>query len=313
MDGVEGFDKKTIDLAYKYPFSNEAKEIIKNVRQEIDQKMIGYGVVRLQKALNNEKADIDQSLTDNIKIIHISSYVYARMLASALKDTTVIKNFAKYESKRSVNALINDSEESIFLISGEIGTEIKKVGDEFKIYFTKFLLNKPKDQEFLLTKQNIDLGYVYLSKEKISKFLGSRIEKEILKNLPIPKSELPEEIIQNTKKIKIPVSEVKFKSSNLKQYEWIDKLLSHPIADVRHRTVNLILAPYLANILGLDEENAVKIINKYIDKCKEINPDTNVNETYIRYQVRYSKAKGMKPLSRERAKELLDDPVIFER
>ena len=53
-----------------------------------------------------------------------------------------------------------------------------------------------------------------------------------------------------------------------------------------------------------------KAVNDYIKKCKEINPDTNVNESYIRYQVRYSKAKGMKPLSLQKAKELLGETVI---
>ncbi len=92
---------------------------------------------------------------------------------------------------------------------------------------------------------------------------------------------------------------------------WIEKLLTTPIPDVRHRTVNLILAPYMMNVRKLDEDAAVKVISEYIDRCKLVNPSTNVNESYIRYQCRYSKTKGMRPLAASRAKELLAEMIEF--
>ena len=94
-------------------------------------------------------------------------------------------------------------------------------------------------------------------------------------------------------------------------YAWIERLLTIPIPDVRHRTVNLILAPYLMNVRKLEEDDAVKAISDYIERCKLVNPNTNVNESYIRYQCRYSKTKGMRPLAASRAKELLAEMIEF--
>ncbi len=54
------------------------------------------------------------------------------------------------------------------------------------------------------------------------------------------------------------------------------------------------------------------MISNYIDRCKELNPDTKVSEPYIRYQVKYAKEKGMKPLSLVKAKELLSDLIDFD-
>ena len=84
-----------------------------------------------------------------------------------------------------------------------------------------------------------------------------------------------------------------------------------PIADVRHRTVNLILAPYLMNVKQKNEDEAVALIMEYISRCKEIEPNTNVNSTYVRYQCRYAKSKGLKPLSLTNARELLGDVLNF--
>ncbi len=311
MVNTEFSNKDAIDLAYKYPFSSEAKNIIKNSESKIEQKLLSYGTLRVQKALDREELILEYDVQENIKLIHIRSYVYARMLISTLKDLSFAKVFARAEAKRAVKALMEDTEENILLISNQLGTEIKKTGNIFMTGLVPFLLSAPKVPEFSLTRQNLKGGEIYLTKEMASKFLSKRIELEILKNLPIPISDLPREVIEYSKNIKLPLPKIDTKVVNIKKYGWIEKLLIHPIADVRHRTVNLILAPYFTNIKSMSEEDAVKAISSYIEKCKELNPDTNVNETYIRYQVRYSKSKGMKPLSAEKAKELLGVDAIF--
>jgi len=78
---------------------------------------------------------------------------------------------------------------------------------------------------------------------------------------------------------------------------------------VRHRTVNLILAPYLVNTKQLEVEQAARIISDYIERCKQIDPNTKINERYIEYQCSYAKRRGLRPLSHERAKELLGSAV----
>ena len=87
--------------------------------------------------------------------------------------------------------------------------------------------------------------------------------------------------------------------------------LATPIPDVRHRSVNLV-APYLVNVRKMDENAAADRIVEYIERCKLLDPNTKVNETYVRYQCRYAKNKGMRPLSLVRAKELFRGIVEFD-
>jgi hypothetical protein len=76
--------------------------------------------------------------------------------------------------------------------------------------------------------------------------------------------------------------------------------------------VNLILAPYLVNSKGLEVEQASRIIVDYIERCKQIDPSTKINERYIEYQCNYAKKRGLRPLSLDRARELLGDQIDFE-
>ena len=81
---------------------------------------------------------------------------------------------------------------------------------------------------------------------------------------------------------------------------------------MRHRVVNLILAPYLINVRGMSEEGAFKTISAYIERCRAVDPNTKVNDSYIKYQCAYAKKKGLRPLSLVHARELLGSYVDFD-
>jgi hypothetical protein len=88
--------------------------------------------------------------------------------------------------------------------------------------------------------------------------------------------------------------------------EWIEKLLENPFSDGRKRLINLVFAPYLTNILNYSEEESIALINDWLSKCQSLYP-TRINQTYIRYQVRYAKKRKLLPLSKEKMKEKFGD------
>lgn len=243
-----------------------------------------------------------------IKLTYLVSYVYARMVVSAIKSPTAVSLYATSEAKRAGLALRNDaSGKEMLRLSEQLGLTISRDKDTFIMPFEQYLGNLPKREKFSLTRQRLKDGRIYLEKELVIGFLESRIKKEISKGLPIPSKELPKEVLEAARAIKVPVSKSALAAGKDTgaRYRWIEKLIETPIPDVRHRTVNLILAPYLTNVRGLAEEEATKIIEQYIERCKQIEPNTNVNASYIRYQCHYAKTKGMKPLSMEKARELI--------
>ncbi|MGC8587307.1 MAG: DNA primase noncatalytic subunit PriX [Candidatus Micrarchaeia archaeon] len=301
-----------LDFAYKYPFSEEAKSIVSALNiTKVEKSYLDAAKIRLEEDFAG-KAEFLKTGYSDLKKTYLVSYAFARLLVSVM-GAHPIKLFAEGEAKRILGALVEESEENILRISKELGCPASIEGKDFKIAFYDYLKVVPNDrEEFALIHQNMRDGFVYLNKYAVVQLLAEAAKKKVLSGLPIKSSEIPKEVSAYAKSVKQPRAEVaQIPATQGKRYGWIEQLLNTPIPDFRHRVVNLVLAPYLTNIRGLSEEEAFSIIYNYIQRCKEINPNTKINEAYIRYQCAYAKKKGMRPLSLARAKELMAGIIDF--
>ncbi len=304
-------DTAKLDFAYKYPFTKEAKDVIEQEGSaKLDERFLRAGRLRVQSAIDGTGGAFTRTNDMALRHTYLMSYVYARMLVSATSNRGAIESFAMAEAKRSGFALTEDDDTTLFLVAKEMGIDIGGDGDEYKIRFDRFLAFSPR-AGISLAKQGLEKGVVYADRKTVIRLVEEAMRLEARKNLPIPRSALPKEVIAAAKEIKVPEVKMTGIVANDGRYSWIETLLATPIADVRHRTVNLILAPYLTNVRKLDEDKAAEVIMAYMEKCKTLNPDTKINQTYIKYQCKYAKSKGMRPLSRDRAKELLGGILEF--
>lgn len=306
-------DDSRLDLAYKYPFLREAKELVSQINPGFDAKFMEEGRMRVEEALSEKRIGFHKANLRDLKYAYLMSYIYARMLASALNSRGFVSRYVDAESRRAADALREEDPKGLMRIAGELNSGISMTDDSFSIRFEKYLEYAPSSRAFALPMQELGNGTVRMNRSIAIGILRRMIRQEIAKNLPIPRKELPKEVLEYSRKVRLPAVQLAAPNPKLeKRYAWIDRLLATPIADVRHRTVNLILAPYLTNVRNMDEAEAAKVIINYIERCKEIEPNTKVNESYIRYQCKYSKKKGMRPLSLEKAKELLGSLVDLE-
>ena len=296
-------DRANLDFAYHYPFSKEAREVIAQVGGDLDEKMLKAGKDRVEQDLNGDRISYSNISMPEIKRTYVLSYVYSRMIISAIHNNLHLERYIRSEAKRARAALEEDTMPNILKLLGELGIEMSYSNEHFIIGFAKFLTLSSRSPELSLVKQELDKGLVYLNKENVLKLMENAVADEVRKKLPIPASDLPKRIMDESKSVKLPKINIRVEVRE-GSYRWIEKILTNPLSDVRHRTVNLILAPYLTNIKGMSEEDAANIIIEFIERCKQVNPDTKVNSSYIKYQCKYAKAKGMKPLSLERAREL---------
>jgi hypothetical protein len=305
------YTKGQLDFAYKYPFSDEGKVIIKEIDpKNIDQKHLIIGKARVEEAL--ERGRIDYVAMDYGRVDFVIGYVYARMLVSALKSAGSIARYAGAEAARATDALLKDSDDNLIRLAGELGLGVKRnAADSFSLGFAQFLANMPSEQDYTLANHRLDRGVVTLDRYQTIKTMGVAITKSVIKGLPIKTMEMPRAVLEYAKEVKIPIPKVEVRRGPGNIY-WIDKLLATPIFDARHRTVNLILAPYLVNIKGMPVDKAAGIISNYIALCKVVNPDTRITDRYIRYQCEYAKAHGMRPLSLARARNELGGSIDFD-
>ncbi len=296
-----------ISFAYKYPFSGEAKELISSAEKKsyiFSDRFLELAKVRLEEAFAGKKIEFRKIKYGQLD--YIIGYAYARMLVSAMGNRYAISTYAEAEASRSKDAMEGDSDINVARLSEELGLKLKLRGEEFEISLSSFLAYTAEEGGLSLTNFKLHAGSVLLGKHDLAEALGGAMRHEISKGLPIKQSTIPSDIVLFAKTI--PQPKIIVKGIRLgKGLVWVEQLLNTPIPDVRHRTVNLILAPYLVNIKGLGEEEASKIISDYIVKCKAIDPNTRITDSYIRYQCGYAKRKGLRPLSFIHAKELLGD------
>ncbi len=304
-----------IDFAYKYPFSEEAKEIISSEKIDANNiKYLNFGKIRVEEALNNNKIAYQKTEYESAKKDFIIAYVFARIIVSALKNKFLLNKYVDAEAKRCIEAIESGDSEEIMKLSKEIGINIKiennKDQELFAVKFTDFL----NDKENTLNLANLKLhsGLISLEKYNFLKFFEKLIKNAIKKNLPIKYNDIPITAFEIAKQIKVNNQENKTSRVTPEKYVWIEKLIKIPIPDVRHRIVNLIFAPYFITIKKFSEEKAFEIISEYIEKCKELEGNTKINDRYIKYQCKYSKDKKMRPLTFEKSKELLKGIIDLE-
>lgn len=299
---------QAIDIGYKYPFSAEAKQAISEMSiKSFNSVLANLGKIRVQEALSKSEIEYFPTPLMELKKKYIASYAYARMIVSAIGTKSAVMKYAKAEARRCRNALLTDTPKNVSSMCAQLGLEVKPSGGaHYKIGLYGFLNASAGNEDIKLVNQQVESGRVYLSIDKLARLAEGAIAKETAKGLPASQTGIPKEIFDISRSIYRPEAATEKKEGgSSSKYRWIEKLLENPIPDVRHRTVNLILSPYFVNVLKMDEEKATKEIVSYIERCKDVNPDTNVDERYIKYQCSYAKRKGLSPLSFTKARDLL--------
>ncbi len=299
-----------MDFAYKYPFSNEAKQIISEQKIEPDNiKYLDIGKLRVEEALKNQKILYQNIEYKKAELDFLVGYVFARIIISALKNYYFLDLYVDAETKRSIEAMQNEEDNNLIYLAKQLNlnVDLKRINEETLFYLSFIdLLKNNTENRLNLVNLKLNKGYVYLNRPDFLLFFNDPIKKAIKKNLPINSKNISKQAFEYAKQIKNIEMKIKqYESKTSEQYLWVEKLINVPIPDVRHRIVNLILAPYFVNIRNFDEQKAFEIISQYIEKCKQLEGNTKINDTYIKYQCKYAKNKKLKPLSFERAKELL--------
>ena len=296
-----------LDFAYKYPFTAKAKGIVREssadkISAETKERILKSAAARVSEAFKNGKIEAYRLRMDSAKLENVLAYPYARLLASSIPRNDLAQKYIRAEAKRCSSFLYLEDKDVLGAIASELGINLKYDGDKYSIGFVEYLQSAPQENQFRLVNQELSLGIVHMNFQKTASFLSEPIALAMSAGFPIPKGQIPKDIIDYSKAIKLPKPKL---SALGRSSDWIENILANPIPDVRQRVVGLILAPYLVNVKKMDPDAAYPIILEYINKCRQIDNSTRITDAQIMYQCKYAKEKGMRPLSFTKAKELL--------
>ena len=76
-------DSAKVDIAYKYPFSSEAKEVVAQQQNQIKSKYLEMAGKQIEQS-GTESANYTEISIGSVKIDYVMSYLYSRMLLSAI-------------------------------------------------------------------------------------------------------------------------------------------------------------------------------------------------------------------------------------
>ena len=296
-----------LDFAYKYPFTAKAKGIVREssadkISAETKERILKSAAARVSEAFKNGKIEAYRLRMDSAKLENVLAYPYARLLASSIPRNDLAQKYIKAEAKRCSSFLYLEDKDVLGAIASELGINLKYDSDKYSIDFVEYLQSAPQENQFRLVNQELSLGIVHMNFQKTASFLSEPIALAMSAGFPIPKGQIPKDIIDYSKAIKLPKPKL---SALGRSSDWIENILANPIPDVRQRVVGLILAPYLVNVKKMDPDAAYPIILEYINKCRQIDNSTRITDAQIMYQCKYAKEKGMRPLSFTKAKSLL--------
>jgi len=147
-----------------------------------------------------------------------------------------------------------------------------------------------REARWKLVNQRLSGGQVYLTVNDVRDLFAALVQglmtsgMRALRSAPVP--EFVQGLVEEFRPL---VPRPPPRQQN--QFDYIKRLLEHPITDGRHRVIWLILAPYFTTVKGMDEATATEAVLAYIGDTKY--------KQFIRYNVRRAIRSGLFPLSEQ--------------
>lgn len=206
----------------KYPFLRDSLEYVKDQNIAPDDIVSGraferarmLGKQRLLEAV--EGAEIkEHSLADEVDCFtEILSYPVARILTSLIKDSGLTKRYALAEAVLMNKRLRGEGLEFVIEVARELGLDVSiderkeatvERGQNIRLNFADFLryTTQFRSPEWKLVNQELERGYVLLSKEKLIRILQQALQNKIEGELPLPvEDEIKEKFLKTASEIK---------------------------------------------------------------------------------------------------------------
>ncbi|VVC02702.1 DNA primase large subunit PriL [Candidatus Bilamarchaeum dharawalense] len=268
-----------LDFALKYPFSESAREYIKDL--SLSERIVDLGVERIKKALS-EKSSPRMLLHESDKKDEIASFASARMILGHLRNNFLTNRFAVNESKIIRTQLDRDDEQTINRVGAIFGIVTKSEGKRLLLDLPTYLRYSLRNPHYRLINRKLYSGFVEVTPDEKKRLIEEAVKKHI-ENIPLVRDP-PDLIKQAGQKLlnEIPKSESRI----------IIKVESHPpcIAKLLEEMKKHNNLPHHARLYLVTYLLAIGINENQITEMFSDLPD--FNEKVTRYQVGHIKKKG---------------------
>ena len=306
----------------KYPFLRSARdflltypldEIVKSVHRPI----LDQARYRLTLAVNNPKFDIQnvrklgyetyerRTRDSNNPEDVIEFYSYFVAVLASKNEPFLTLALARTEAARAKAYFVKETpQQMVALLKEAAGLELKlEVGAErgggrpisITCPFEKLLevtteYELTREARWQLVNTRLIGGLVHFSVNDVRDLFAALVQGMMISGMRSLRSAPVPEFVQSlVEEFRPLIPRPPPRQQN--QFDYIKRLLEHPITDGRHRVIWLILAPYFTTVRGMDEATATDAVLSYIGDSRY--------KQFIRYNVRRAMRSGLFPLSEQ--------------
>jgi len=180
----------------KYPFLREAGAFLRAERIPLEEVLTdpayararALGKARLLDALEKGPVVETAPIATAEQFTHLLAYPVARILASAVADTYLIRRYALREAILAEARLRSESDDLLIHLANQLGVELRRADGGFRLHFTDFLryTNTMREAPWKLINQPLVGGYVSLRRERAVRVFRNAIQRRIEEGLPLP-------------------------------------------------------------------------------------------------------------------------------
>lgn len=309
----------------KYPFLRSAREFLLNYPldeavESVYRPILDQARYRLNLAVKNPRFDVQ-----NVRLLNYQSYerwskdtknpddviefysYFVAVLASK-NEAFLTLALARTEAARAKTFFVKEPpDQMIALLREAAGLELKieergpgaggaplVITCPFEKYLdvaTEYELTR--EARWRLVNQRVAGGLVYFTVNDVRDLFAALVQGLMISGMRALRSAPVPEFVQSlVGEFRPLIPRPPPRSQN--QFEYVKRLLEHPITDGRHRVIWLILAPYFTTVRGMDEAAAIDAVLSYIGDAKY--------KQFIRYNVRRAMKSGLFPLSEQSIK-----------
>jgi DNA primase large subunit len=188
----------------RYPFRREAQEYIHEQGVSLSdvltspayERVVAKGRDRVIESMTEDGIADKTALNEVDALIAVLSYPVARMLVSSVGDLLLIRRYALREAKAAHEHLAREDPDFLYeLARDEFDMPVEPVdgtrGYSFRLHFTDYLKNASaiRARTWKLHNQDLQAGYVYLTRKKFARLLQEALRRRIESELPLEVTE----------------------------------------------------------------------------------------------------------------------------
>jgi len=186
-------DKESLRFCAKYPFTEKAKQVLKDFNlDEVEQEFLEETERRITAAITNSDDPkkhyrMIQNAWETTLIKEIVTYPLIKITAAQTHDHYIKQKTAANEAKKTKYYLNQEKTDRIEEIAGET-LEIQETDQTqrpYKIPMHEYLQKQPQGKNNKLINQPLDKGYIYLDKNQLGEIISSHVYNELKNQEPL--------------------------------------------------------------------------------------------------------------------------------